>query len=107
MVILTDVEGSAPANELRAAAVRHVKQKGRGYVEITHEPTPINEFFNPEMFPMMYPTLFPYGIGGFEDNRRSAPVSLKHHAKHLFALTDRRFQEHYSFLFTVFNILQR
>lgn len=32
---------------------------------------------------------------------------MKSHAKHLFSLADRRFQEHYSFLFTVFNVLQR
>lgn len=106
-VVITDVDGSAPANELRAAAIRHVKKKGGGYIEINHDPAPVNEFFNPDMFPMIYPTLFPYGIGGFENCRRSASVSLKHHTKHLFSLADRRFQEHYSFLFTVFNILQR
>jgi hypothetical protein len=58
-VVITDVDGTAPANELRAAAVRHVKKKGGGYIEINHDPTPVNEFFNPEMFPMIYPTLFP------------------------------------------------
>jgi hypothetical protein len=39
--------------------------------------------------------------------RRTVSVSMKRHVKHLFNLSDRRFQEHYSFLFTVFNILQR
>ena len=70
--MITDVDGAAPANELRAAAIRHVKKKGGGYIEINHDPTPVNEFFNPEMFPMIYPTLFPYGIGGFENQNRSA-----------------------------------
>ena len=106
-VVITDIDGTAQNNELRAAAVRHVKKKGGGYIEINHDPTPVNEFFNPEMFPMIYPTLFPYGIGGFENRKRSGAISLKHHTKHLFSLQDRRFQEHYSFLFTVFNILQR
>ncbi len=32
---------------------------------------------------------------------------MKRHVKHLFSLSDRQFQEHYSFLFTAFNILQR
>lgn len=50
-VIITDVEGSAPANELRAAAVHHVKQKGGSCLEINHDPFPVNEFFNPELFP--------------------------------------------------------
>lgn len=106
-MVITDVDGTAPANELQAAAVHHVKKKGGGYIKINHDPTPVNEFFNPEMFPMIYPTLLPYGIGGFKNQNWSAQVSLKHHAKHLFTLVDRRFQEHYSFLFTVFNILQR
>jgi hypothetical protein len=106
-VVITDVDGSAPSNELRAAAMRHIKKKGGGYIEIPHDPEPVNEFFHPDMFPMIYPTLFPYGIGGFEDKKRSSRLSLKRHAKHLFSLADRRFQEHYSFLFTVFNILQR
>lgn len=68
---------------------------------------------------MMYPTLFPYGLGGFENADdseltvngpwqpwRKTPLSLKRHVKHLFSLSDKRFQEHYLFLFTTFNILQ-
>ncbi|KAF8202891.1 hypothetical protein BJ912DRAFT_800731, partial [Pholiota molesta] len=80
-VVITDVEGHAPANELRAAALRHVK-KGGGYMEIPHDPTPVNEFFNPDLFPMIYPTLFPYGIGGFENKNRKTPLSMKRHVKH-------------------------
>ncbi|PPQ77992.1 hypothetical protein CVT26_015900 [Gymnopilus dilepis] len=105
-VVVTDVEGHAPAHELRAAALRHVK-RGGGYIQIPHDPTPVNEFFNPDLFPMIYPSLFPYGIGGFEDRTRSTAISMKRHVKHLFSLADRRFQEHYSFHFTAFNILQR
>ncbi|KAI9064819.1 hypothetical protein FKP32DRAFT_1569157, partial [Trametes sanguinea] len=82
-VVLTDVDGNAPANQLRAAAIRHVKQKGGGYVEMPHLQQPVNEFFNPSLFPMIYPTLFPYGIGGFEDKARTRPLSLKRHVRHL------------------------
>ncbi|KAJ6525416.1 hypothetical protein B0H19DRAFT_962420, partial [Mycena capillaripes] len=32
---------------------------------------------------------------------------MRAHVKHLFNLSDRRFQTHYSFLFTAFNMLQR
>ncbi len=73
-VVITDVEDSAPANELCAAAVRHVKQKGGSYLEINHYPAPVNKFFNPELFPMIYPTLFPYAIGGFEDTHCRQPT---------------------------------
>ena len=105
-IIITDVDGHAPPHELRAAALRHVKQGG-GYIQIPHDPTPVNEFCNPSLFPMIYPTLFPYGIGGFEDQTRDIPISMRQHVKHLCGLADRRFQEHYSFMFTAFNILQR
>ncbi|KAJ3935926.1 MAG: hypothetical protein NXY57DRAFT_1046398 [Lentinula lateritia] len=70
---------NATMNELRAAAMRHIKFKGGSYIEIPHDTEPMNEFFNPSLFPMIYPTLFPYGIGGFEDYSRSEPVSLKRH----------------------------
>jgi hypothetical protein len=65
-VVITDIDGSAPSNELRAAAVRHMKKKGDGYIEVLHDVISVNEFFNSELFPIIYPTLFPYGIGGFE-----------------------------------------
>ena len=106
-VVITDIDGHAPPHELRAAALRHVKQGG-GYIQIPHDPTPVNEFCNPSLFPMIYPTLFPYGVGGFEDKTHCRiPISMKRHVKHLCSLADRRFQEHYSFMFTAFNILQR
>ena len=106
-VVVMDVDGNASSNHLRAAAMRYIKEKGGSYVQIPHDSKPVNEFFNPELFPMIYPTLYPYSIGGFEDSRRQVWVSLKRHVKHLFNLNDKRFQEHHSFMFTVFNILQR
>ncbi|KAG1752433.1 uncharacterized protein EDB91DRAFT_1044702, partial [Suillus paluster] len=80
---LTDVDGHASPNELRAAAVRHVKNKSGGYIQIPHDPQPVNEFFNPDLFPLIYPTLFPYGVGGFEDCLCREPLSMKRHVKHL------------------------
>ncbi len=105
-IVITDIDGHSPSHELRAAALCHIKH-GSGYLQIPHDPKPVNEFFNPKLFPMIYPTLFPYGIGGFEDRSRRTPISMKRHVKHLCGMSDRRFQEHYSFLFTAFNILQR
>ncbi|KAF8064258.1 hypothetical protein FPV67DRAFT_1401039, partial [Lyophyllum atratum] len=81
-VVITDVDANAPSNELRAGAIRHVKKKGGAYIEISHDPKPVNEFCNPELFPMIYPTLFPYGIGGFENFRREATISFKRQVKH-------------------------
>ncbi|THU76715.1 hypothetical protein K435DRAFT_824518 [Dendrothele bispora CBS 962.96] len=82
-VVVTDVDGNASANELRAAAMRHVTKKGGAYVQVAHDAVPANEFYNPDLFPMLYPTLFPYGLGGFENSLRSSAISFKRHVKHL------------------------
>jgi len=105
-VIITDVDADAPSYQLKAAALRHAK-RGGSFIQVPHDAEPLNEFFNPTMFPMLYPSLFPYGIGGFEDRRRAVAIGLENHIKHVLALTDRRFQEHYSFMFVAFNMNQR
>ena len=105
-VVITDVDANSPSNQLKAAALRHAK-RGGSFIQVPHDTEPLNEFFNPTMFPMIYPSLFPYGIGGFEDIRRVVPIGLENHVKHMLALSDRRFQEHYSFMFVIFNVIQR
>ncbi|KAJ6516521.1 hypothetical protein DFH09DRAFT_1247240 [Mycena vulgaris] len=87
-VVVADVDGNAPAHILRSAALKHLKKPGSNYVEIPHDRNPVNEFNNPALFPMIYPTLFPYGMGGLEDSRRRSPLSFKRHIKHLFNLAD-------------------
>ncbi|KAF7983177.1 hypothetical protein HWV62_23418 [Athelia sp. TMB] len=106
-VVVMDVDANAPSNELKAAAMRHIKKDGGRSLEIPHDPIPCSEYDRPNLFPMVYPTLFPYGLGGFEDLRRSPKISFQRHVKHLLSLKDRRFQEHYSFQFVAFNIMQR
>jgi hypothetical protein len=73
-----------------------------------HDKEPENEFRKDSLLlPLIYPTRFPYGIGGPDDHKRPVALSLKRHVKHLLNLADRRFQEHPCFLFTAFNVLQR
>ncbi|KAJ7157742.1 hypothetical protein C8R46DRAFT_1165440 [Mycena filopes] len=82
-VVVADVDGNAPSAELRSAALKHMHKAGSNYVEIPHEKSPANEFNDPHLFPMMYPTLFPYGLGGMEDKSRASPLGFKRHIKHL------------------------
>ncbi|KAI0326526.1 hypothetical protein GY45DRAFT_1220441, partial [Cubamyces sp. BRFM 1775] len=82
-VVVTDVNSRAPMNELRAATIRHIKHKGGEYMEVPHLPQPVNEFCNPSLFPMIYPSLYPYGIGGFKDGARHQGLLLKRHVRHL------------------------
>ncbi|KAJ7765893.1 hypothetical protein DFH07DRAFT_692386, partial [Mycena maculata] len=82
-IVITNVDCHASSNELRAAALRHVKKRGGGYIQIPHDHEPENEFRKDSLlFPLIYPTLFPYGIGGPNDSKRAVPVSLKRHVKH-------------------------
>ncbi|EJD40482.1 hypothetical protein AURDEDRAFT_70022, partial [Auricularia subglabra TFB-10046 SS5] len=69
-VVIADVEGRIPSNDLRRAAFKHI-MSGGGYLKLFHDPEPANSFNNPDLFPMAYPTLFPYGIGGFEHKRKT------------------------------------
>lgn len=105
-LVIADVDGNASPKDLKAAALRHYK-RGGSFLAVSHEPIPVNEFFNPSLLPMMYPTLFPYGIGGTEEKHRTASISFENHVRHFLSLADRRFQEHYSFMFSAFNIIQR
>ena len=68
---------------------------------------PANDFSNPELLPGLYPTLFPYGCAVPEDSSRPTKVSLSQHIRYLLALEDRRFEKHHSFMFVLFNMIQR
>ena len=68
---------------------------------------PANEYFNPELLMGMFPTLFPYGCGALEDTSRPVKLTLTEHIRYLLSYEDRRFETNDSFIFVVFNILQR
>ena len=55
----------------------------------------------------MYPTLFPYGVGGVENEKRSVHVSYSKHMRYFLSYHDRRFEMNSSFIFVNFNIFQR
>ncbi|PBK86775.1 hypothetical protein ARMGADRAFT_1047806 [Armillaria gallica] len=82
-VVIADVDITSSSNNLRAAAMRHIKKRGGGYLELTHDPSPAEEYNNPLLFPMMYPTLFPYGVGSFEERTRQSSVSLRAHCREM------------------------
>ncbi|KAF6753111.1 hypothetical protein DFP72DRAFT_786807, partial [Ephemerocybe angulata] len=81
--IITNISDTASPSQLRIAATRHVKNLDGGHIQVPHGVDPVNEFANPSLFPMMYPTLYPYGLGGFEISSRSSRLSLIRHARHL------------------------
>ena len=74
---------------------------------ISHGNDAIPEYNNPTLFPGMFPSLFPYGLGGFDDNTREVPISFQKHVEYLLDLANRRFRYHRSFLFVALNIHQQ
>ncbi|THU87486.1 hypothetical protein K435DRAFT_821896 [Dendrothele bispora CBS 962.96] len=75
--VVTDVSGNETASVLKRAASRHVKQNYGSYVRMPHGNRPATEFNNESLFPLMYPTLFPYGLGGFGCSSRLVNISMK------------------------------
>ena len=74
---------------------------------IPHSSKSVNEYFNPKLFAGLYPTLFCYGLGAPEDQLRPVKVNLREHIRYLLSYNDRRFETNHSFIFVVFNLLQR
>ncbi|KAE8229838.1 hypothetical protein CF326_g5178, partial [Tilletia indica] len=73
---------------------------------IKHGSSFIQEYKNPALFPGMFPTLFPWGTGGFE-SEREVPLSFGRQASHLLDISDPSFRTHWSFIFVTCNIKQR
>ena len=74
---------------------------------IPHSSKPVNEYFNPKLLASLYPTLLCYGRGAPEDQSRPVQIGLREHTRYLLSYADRRFERNHSFIFVVFNLLQR
>ncbi|PBL03890.1 hypothetical protein ARMGADRAFT_910520, partial [Armillaria gallica] len=66
----------------------------------------IGEYNNPHLMMGMFPSLHPYGKGGFEDSERVVPVSFCSQANLYLDLSDCAFQWHNSFIFVAMNMIQ-
>ncbi|KAJ3720701.1 hypothetical protein C8R42DRAFT_551883, partial [Lentinula raphanica] len=72
-----------------------------------YDKDPVVEYNNPDLFPGMFPTLYPLGIGGFEAPFKNPYVSLEAHAQHLLDQSGRSFRYHHFFPFVILNVIQR
>ncbi|PBK88562.1 hypothetical protein ARMGADRAFT_1033920 [Armillaria gallica] len=84
-----------------------VKDKKKPDLIIFSGENPINEYNNPDLIMGMFPILFPYGVGGFEDPGRHVPMSFQKQANYYLDLNDHTFCYHDSFIFVAMNIFQR
>jgi hypothetical protein len=67
----------------------------------------VREYNNPDLVPGMFPTLFPLGLGGFDDPARVTKLSFEAQANAFLDVPDRSFRYHHSYIFVVLNIIQR
>lgn len=72
-------------------------------IRMTHTDKPTSFWDNAEYWTMGFPTLFPNGLGGFENMKGRVKMHLW--VRHLLKLRDNRLRTHYSFMFVCYNIL--
>ncbi|KAJ3556734.1 hypothetical protein NM688_g1860 [Phlebia brevispora] len=89
-------------NDLRLKAAEHLRL-GKGFLAYGSSDELEFMFHNPRLYPGLFPWLFPYGLGGFENQLQSRAVPMRTHIKYLLSLYDRRFQVDEYFPFLVFN----
>ncbi|KAF6743599.1 hypothetical protein DFP72DRAFT_827526, partial [Ephemerocybe angulata] len=94
------------ANALRNLAPAADKTDDKPDLILHYGSDPIPEYNNPNLLPGMYPLLFPFGIGGFEDPNCETALAFNNQAQYYFNLPDKEFRYHYSYLFVVLNIIQ-
>lgn len=107
-----DPESSTiPGRTFTANALRNLvtqdSSDSKPDLTIYHSSSAVPEYDNPSLLPGMFPTLFPYGLGGFEDKYRATPISFRKQAEYFLDLGDKRFRYHRSYMFVVWNMIQR
>ena len=60
---------------------------------------PLCEYDNPDLLMGAFPTLFPYGVGGLEDENNADRMPFAEHVKMLLQSSDHKFRHHGSFLY--------
>ncbi|KAJ6531425.1 hypothetical protein DFH09DRAFT_1044626 [Mycena vulgaris] len=105
-----DVDNTEIALNTRKIEALWLLKAGGSFVKSSTTAETLSTRQNPNVYGMLWPTLFPYGVGIFEDPVRLRkdlhvkPIMLKSHVKHYLQLADRRFQTHISFPFAMHNI---
>lgn len=105
---LVDTDGiNVSTKQINNEILSKIQNDENALYAIPHSGTPINEYSNPKLLMSLYPMLFPYGVGGIEDYTKPTSISFEKHIQYLLTYADRRFERNHSFIFIVFNILQK
>lgn len=87
--------------QLKSLAFNHMENNGFA-LGIGHAAEPESIFNNPDLYPLAFPWLFPYGLGGVK-NDKQIHVSESTRIKHLLMHYDKRFQLDPTFILMAFN----
>ena len=87
--------------QLKGLAINHMENNGFA-LGIGHAAEPESIFNNPDLYPLAFPWLFPYGLGGVK-NDKQVHVSEATRIKHLLMYHDKRFQLDPTFILMAFN----
>ncbi|KAJ7028454.1 hypothetical protein C8F04DRAFT_964008 [Mycena alexandri] len=87
---------------VKTKALNHLMAEGRT-LGIGHSVKPESMYDNPQAYPQMFPWLFPYGLGGFENQHIVGRISEDTHKKKLLMYHDKRFQTDVYFPIVAFN----
>lgn len=67
---------------------------------------PMSDYSNPDFFPGMFPTLFPFGTAGFEQ-ANGTHISFRSQAEYFLDLAEPKFRRHRYFMFVALSIVQK
>ncbi|KAF5364893.1 hypothetical protein D9758_008100 [Tetrapyrgos nigripes] len=98
--------GGMTSHEMRAAALKHLRENKKNILFVAHDEQPVSTFHNPSLFPMMYPHLFPYGLGGINNSMQTSKMGQTAHKAFYLMYYDKHFQMEPSFPIVAFNIEQ-
>jgi hypothetical protein len=85
-------------NKIKAIALKYLNSEGK-FLVVGHSDKSESAWDNPQLYPKMFPWLFPYGLGGIG----STNLSDKEHKRHLLMYHDKRFQTDINFPFIAFS----
>ncbi|PPR07084.1 hypothetical protein CVT24_010921 [Panaeolus cyanescens] len=100
--LTADRFASMTSSQRKGAALQHLT-KGGHFLAIGHDPQPQSIYNNPALYPLMFPWLFPYGLGGVGQDYHKGLISRETHLQWLLMYYDKRFQRDPNFVIVAFN----
>ena len=87
---------------LKSEAAEHFRRNGKA-LAVGHTALPESLYNNPQLYPKMFPWLFPYGLGGIGNERCFKKIAVAERKKLLLMYHDKRFQKDRTFPLIAFN----